>query len=92
MTSRYEGLPMVLIEAKNYALPAIAFDCKTGPAEIIKDDGYVVDYQSNELFTTQLNQLIASEQLRKNFAQAAWHNSADYGPELILKKWNDILN
>ncbi|MFB5172161.1 glycosyltransferase family 4 protein [Erwinia amylovora] len=92
MTSRYEGLPMVLIEAKNYALPAIAFDCKTGPAEIIKDDGYVVDYQSNELFTAQLNQLIASEQLRKNFAQAAWQNSADYGPELILKKWNDILN
>lgn len=35
MTSRYEGLPLVLIEAKSFGLAAVAFDCKTGPAEII---------------------------------------------------------
>ncbi|UWS31463.1 glycosyltransferase family 4 protein [Erwinia pyrifoliae] len=92
MTSRYEGLPMVLIEAKNYALPAIAFDCKTGPAEIIKDDGYVINYESDNAFTDRLNQLIESNDLRKEFAQTAWHNSVNYGPELILRKWNEILN
>lgn len=92
MTSRYEGLPMVLIEAKNFALPAVAFDCKTGPAEIIKDDGYVIDYQNNDTFVTQLNALISDEVKRKTFAQAAWRNSENYGPQLILKKWNDILN
>ncbi len=92
MTSRYEGLPMVLIEAKNFALPAVAFDCKTGPAEIIKDDGYVIDYQNNDEFVTQLNALIGDEVQRRAFAQAAWRNSENYGPQLILKKWNDILN
>lgn len=92
MTSRYEGLPMVLIEAKDFALPAIAFDCKTGPAEIIKDDGYVVDYESNDAFVVRLNELIADKVKRKSFAQAAWRNSENYGPSLILKKWNDILN
>lgn len=92
MTSRYEGLPMVLIEAKNYALPAIAFDCKTGPVEIIKDDGFVINYDSDDAFTERLNQLIDDDALRMTFAQAAWHNAAEYGPELILKKWNEILN
>lgn len=92
MTSRYEGLPMVLIEAKNYALPAIAFDCKTGPAEIIKNDGYVVNNESDASFVAQLNRLISDEKLRKNLARAALLNAADYGPEQILKKWNEILN
>ncbi|MEI2263842.1 glycosyltransferase family 4 protein [Erwinia sp. CGal63] len=92
MTSRYEGLPMVLIEAKNFALPAVAFDCKTGPAEIIKDDGFVVDYDDNKAFVTQLNTLIADEEKRESFARAAWRNAENYGPTLILQKWNELLN
>ena len=44
MTSRREGLPMVLLEARGMGLPMIAFDIKTGPNEIIDDgiNGYMI--------------------------------------------------
>lgn len=87
MTSRYEGLPMVLIEAKNFALPVISFDCNTGPREIIKDDGFIINYDDDDEFKARLIQLMSDDKLRFEMSRNALKNSTLFSEKEILNEW-----
>ncbi|TCH64084.1 glycosyltransferase [Acinetobacter sp. ANC 4862] len=45
MTSKVEGMPMVLLEAISKNIPCLAIDCPYGPANIIKDaiNGFLIN-------------------------------------------------
>ncbi|KHS85094.1 MULTISPECIES: glycosyltransferase family 4 protein [Pectobacterium] len=93
MTSRYEGLPMVLIECKNYGIPSISFNCKTGPAEIIvdKEDGYLIDYNDDDDFINKLSFLISDDELISRMSKSALIRSSLFSPEIIIPKWDNII-
>lgn len=88
-TSTAEGLPMVLLEAQQYGLPCIAYDCPTGPSDIIEDsvNGFLVKENDENTFIEKINCLIENCELRKLMSEKAVQNSVYFTAENIIPKW-----
>lgn len=89
MSSRYEGFPMVLLEAKSYGLPCISFDCPTGPKEIINQskDGIIVDLNDVKAFANSISKLIENDEMRKQYGINGRQDVLTYSEDNIRLKW-----
>jgi GalNAc-alpha-(1->4)-GalNAc-alpha-(1->3)-diNAcBac-PP-undecaprenol alpha-1,4-N-acetyl-D-galactosaminyltransferase len=94
LSSRAEGFPGVLCEAMGYGCPAIAFDCLTGPREIIqnRDRGILVQSNNIELLVYELGNLITNESLRKDISLNAQAIKKELDIKVIAKSWINIFN
>lgn len=92
MSSRFEGFPLVLVEAMSCGLPCVSFDCPYGPREIISDgeDGFLVKNGDIKELSTQIQLLMSNADLRKSMGEKAIRNIARYNPKCIMEQW-DIL-
>ena len=93
LSSRYEGLPLALIEAMWSGVPCVAFDCPQGPAELLDQErGWLVPVNDVEKLTEQIEYVIshpdeAQERARK--AQQFAH--ATYSEQTIMPEWKRII-
>ncbi|MBR4083958.1 MAG: glycosyltransferase family 4 protein [Lachnospiraceae bacterium] len=93
LTSRVEGLPMCLLEAKTYKLPCISFNIPTGPDEIIEDEisGYLVEPFDCEKMINRISELVENEVLLSSFADRTKNNIYKFQMTSIMEKWNRVL-
>lgn len=94
LSSRYEGLPMVLLEAQAAGLPTVSFACKCGPRDIIEDgvNGFLVEEGDIEGFAYRLLRLMEDKELRKNMGLSAYRNSERYAENTIMAQWLDLFH
>lgn len=89
MTSRYEGLPMALLEAQACGIPMVAFACKCGPRDIIRQDknGFLVAEGDLEDFAEKVCRLMKDQQLRSTMGNRAREMSENFSEERIMRQW-----
>jgi glycosyltransferase involved in cell wall biosynthesis len=94
LSSRFEGLPMVMIEAMAHGLPVVAFDCPTGPGDVLTDgvNGLLVPPRDVDALAAALKRVIADRRLRARMGKAAVKASRAYAPELVMPLWEDLFS
>ena len=89
MSSHYEGFPMVMIEAMACGLPAVSFDFKCGPRDIIKEgeNGLVVKDGDIDGLAEAMMTLMRDDELRKRMGEEAKKVVETFSEAKVMDKW-----
>ena len=93
LSSRYEGLPLALIEAMWSGTPCVAFNCPQGPAELLADGrGWLVENGNVEKLTQQLIDTLAHpDEAAARAAKAQAFAQATYSEAAIMPQWEKVI-
>lgn len=93
MTSTYEGLPLVLLEAIACGVPPVCYAFKCGPKDIIRNgiDGYYIKEGSQSEFVQKMVLLMTDTERRIEMGQEAKKRSTDFSVELIMQRWINLF-
>jgi L-malate glycosyltransferase len=89
LSSRSEGLPMVILEAMTARLPVIATRVG-GIPDAVGDNALLVDAQNPEQLAEAMNQMIADSELCRSLAERGKeHVAKNYGVERMVDQYLD---
>ena len=93
LPSRYEGMPLALLEAQAMGVASVAFDCPTGPGEILDaQTGILVKPGDTDGLSQALVALLNDAELRARMARAALQRSAQlFSTERHLQAWTGLV-
>ena len=93
LSSRYEGFPNVLLEAMASGCAFIAFDCDTGPGEIIEDgvNGLLVNPGSIQELTNAIVRLFADTLLSEELGEVAKDVRIRFSEDKTMHQWLSFL-
>ncbi|WP_342088415.1 glycosyltransferase family 4 protein [Dyadobacter sp. OTU695] len=93
LSSRFEGLPMVLLEALAFHLPIVAFDCDTGPEELIEhgENGILVEACNVNKLSESLTTLMQDDGLRERMRKYKSQKLRTLELGGIVEQWSRVL-
>jgi glycosyltransferase involved in cell wall biosynthesis len=93
LSSLNEGLPNVILESLACETPVIAFNCRSGPSEMIQDkeNGLLVENQNIEKLTEAMNLFVEDESLYRYCKENAFESVQSFSVENIGIQWLDLM-
>jgi glycosyltransferase involved in cell wall biosynthesis len=94
MSSRFEGFPNTLLEAMAHGVPAVSFDCETGPADIIRHgiDGYLVPpSEGADGLARAMETLMRDGAMRQRMGKEALAVRDRFSAQRIMAEWDEVL-
>jgi len=93
LSSRYEGLPMAMLEAMACGVSVIASDCKSGPREILQDGkcGLLVPVGDEVALSEGILKLLKDRSLREKYSGLGKERAKDFHADKIVRKYEELL-
>jgi glycosyltransferase involved in cell wall biosynthesis len=93
LSSRFEGLPTVLIEALCLDLPIIAFDCPSGPNEILSGGhfGRLVAQEDFRTLGKEIGQAVRCPSYLQHFRSTGLQQAQLYSASPIVRRFERTL-
>lgn len=91
-TSLREAFGNVLVEAMMCGNALIAYDCDTGPADIVNEkNGFLIPLQDQKKFIEKLEYLTNQPETLDKLMRSSYEESFSWKKDTSLKQWKEIL-
>jgi glycosyltransferase involved in cell wall biosynthesis len=83
----------VLAEAQAYGIPAVSFDCKCGPRDIITngEDGFLIPEGDVAALANGIHRLVNNDLLRRRMGVLARKHANRWDKEVIMQRWRVLF-
>lgn len=93
MTSRYEGFPLVMIEAASLGLPFLSYACPCGPGEFIENgvDGFTVAPGDVQGLADRICDCMEHSELLEAMSRNIQRKAAAFTVPVIMRQWDALF-
>ena len=93
-TAKYEGLPTVLLESLAFGTPVVAYDCPTGPKDILggnNEYGELIPLNDKDMFVEKVYELINNNEKYENYKKISLIRADDFSMESNKAKLKELI-
>jgi len=76
-----------------YPLACVAYDCVTGPSEMIRNDvnGYLIEMGDRDDYKRKLKQLMVDESIRERFKKESKRNRDKFALNVVGQRYLNFI-
>ena len=93
-TGKYEGLPTVLLESLAFGTPVVAYDCPTGPKDILgknSEHGELIPLNDKDTFVEKVYELMNKNEKYENYRKLSLVRANDFSMESNKAKLKELI-